>query len=151
MQTARGWVAAEALESYRIHVDEIGLPDDAARRRAVDGARDQVTSAPGRIGHVSAPVDRGDLDRVTGEQRRLLGRVAAAETALSRMEREHAAVVDAVIGLFVEYRDVHGYADEGAGSSEGPCRCRRRPRGHSGTRARRSRSGVGGRHNGADC
>lgn len=112
MTAVGGRVAADALDSYRLGVDELGLHDGDARRRAVEGARGEVARAPGRVGHVSAPVDPADLDRAAGELRRLLARVAAAETALSRMERDHAAVADAVIGLFLEYRDVPGYVDE---------------------------------------
>jgi hypothetical protein len=107
--------AERALTRYRTLTDESDLDPDTAVDRVVSETRRAVGEQPGtQYRYVTVEIDDDDRRRASGEFRRLLDRVAAAELALTRLGRESERAAEAAIGLFREYRDVHGRDDEAA-------------------------------------
>lgn len=60
------------------------------------------------------PSTNATASRPSGQVRVLLDRVAAGETAVTKMTASAGNLAEAAIGLFLEYRDLHGYDDEAA-------------------------------------
>lgn len=105
--------ATQALAAFRRYTGEIGLDEQPAQRRALDDLGRAITARPGSAyRHRSAAVGEHDVRQASGPRRDLLVRVAAGEAALAKLRREHLATAEAAIGLFLEYRDCHGYDDE---------------------------------------
>lgn len=105
-------LAHETLEEF-IAAPEHGTDEeDLAERRAVEhahaAARD--TLEPG--GHCClAAVSERELSRAPDELRPLLIRVMAAHETVAGLIRRHMETARSAIGLYREYRHVHGYGD----------------------------------------
>jgi hypothetical protein len=67
--------------------------------------------------HVAGEVDEHDRLQATGPVRELLDRAAAGERALAQLVRDTGRVAEEAVGLYQEYRDVHGYDDEEAAAA----------------------------------
>lgn len=89
--------------------DAEGWDDSVALEQAVIESRRAARDEPGpAFRHASAAVDERDRARASGQVRVLLDRVAAAETAAAGMTGAAAGIAETAIGLFLEYRGLHG-------------------------------------------
>jgi hypothetical protein len=107
-------VTDTAIHDFREQVDKHGLAEDAAATHTIDRARRTVAERPDPAGYVSMPISAADLAAATNEAAELLIRVQAGEIALGRLQDTHAPIAEAAIGLYQEYRHLHGCSDEEA-------------------------------------
>lgn len=107
--------AEQALERFRELTCEDSWDEAAAQDRAVTEIRAAaaVQAGPPYL-HVTADVDEHDRHQATGATRALLDRAASGELAVARLSRSTGDVADSAIGLFLEYRDMHGRDEETA-------------------------------------
>lgn len=107
--------ADEAITRFNGLQDAEGWDDALAQEQVIAETRRAAREHPApQYLHVSAPVDERDRLQASGQVRVLLDRVAAAETAVTKMTASAGQLAEAAIGLFLEYRDLHGYDDEAA-------------------------------------
>jgi hypothetical protein len=109
-------IATHAVEWFRGYT-ETGLDEAQAKRRTLHDMRRHVAERPGPSHeHQPAQPTERDIAQARAPWRDLLIRIAAAETALAKMQREHLATSEAAIDLFVEYRDCYcdGDGDQAA-------------------------------------
>ncbi len=107
--------AEDALGKFRELTAQEGMDEEAALQQVAGETRQAAARQPGPPHvHAAAEVDEHDRFYAKGTIRELLDRATAGERALAQLARDTGRVAEAAVGLYQEYRYVHGHDDEDA-------------------------------------
>ncbi|MCA2247585.1 hypothetical protein JF729_07210 [Mycobacterium intracellulare] len=105
-------LAHETLEEFIAAPEHGTAEEDLAESRAVAHARARARAALDQRGHQRlAEISDVELAHAHAAARPLLVRVIAAQAAVDALIHAHLQTARSAIGLYREYRNLHGYSD----------------------------------------